>query len=518
MLQLETSHQIILLYYREGLSIRSIAKQLNIHRKTVKARIDQHEQYKSAPVSEKEDPNKPIGQYLQKGLSYDSSGRGKRKLTPAIIAMIEESLAENEAKKLDGRQKQQLRRIDIHERILKAGHSISYSLLCDYIQKKLGSRQEAFIRQEYAAAHVCEFDWGEVKLKIGDGYRRYQLAVFTAAFSNYRFALLYTRQDTLSFKEAHILFFEHMGGVYHQLVYDNMRVVIAQFVGRSEKEPTTALLELCRFYQFKWRFCNTARGNEKGHVERSVEYIRRKVFAFRDEFASLQEAGEYLRIRLNELNDRAAVGGRQSPLSLLELERPQLYAYPGNMECFSGEHLRVDKYSTVCIGTNRYSVPDHLCGRMVFVKVYASHLRIYDDTRVICTHPRSYERHYWQIDLNHYLTTLQRKPGAVAGSVALRQAPAWLQSMYADHFMADTKGFIQLLQYCQLYEVVDQRLRHCVDQLVRQYPSGITAEYVMTMLGNRPELPPQVERTGIDPIEVRSMQNLLEMSMMMELN
>jgi hypothetical protein len=40
----------------------------------------------------------------------------------------------------------------------------------------------------------------------------------------------------------------------------------------------------------------------------------------------------------------------------------------------------------------------------------------------------------------------------------------------------------------------------------------------MTMLGNRPELPPQVERTGIDPIEVRSMQNLLEMSMMMELN
>jgi hypothetical protein len=90
--------------------------------------------------------------------------------------------------------------------------------------------------------------------------------------------------------------------------------------------------------------------------------------------------------------------------------------------------------------------------------------------------------------------------------------------MYADHFMADTKGFIQLLQYCQLYEVVDQRLRHCVDQLVRQYPSGITAEYVMTMLGNRPELPPQVERTGIDPIEVRSMQNLLEMSMMMELN
>jgi transposase len=518
MLQLETNHQIILLYYREGLSIRNIAKKLNIHRKTVKARIDQHERYKSAPVSEKEDPVTQIGQYLQKGLTYDSSTRVKRKLSPDIISIIEASLKENEVKKLDGRQKQLLRRIDIHERILTAGHSISYSVICDYIQKRLSSRQEAFIRQEYAAGHVCEFDWGEVKLKIGDSYRRYQLAVFTSAFSNYRFALLYVRQDTLSFKEAHILFFEHTGGVFHQVVYDNMRVVIARFVGRTEKEPTTALLELSRWYQFQWRFCNTARGNEKGHVERSVEYIRRKVFAFKDEFASLEEAGEHLRARVNELNERSAVTGRQSPATLLELERAHLYANPGNMECFSGDHLRVDKYSTVCMGTNRYSVPDHLCGRMVFVKVYASHLYIYDDTQVVCTHPRSYERHYWQIDLNHYLTTLQRKPGAVAGSVALKQAPTWLQSIYAEHFRQDPRGFIELLQYCQLYEVTDQRLRNCVSQLARQYPSGITAEYVMTTLGNRPELPPQVERTGTDPIEVRSMQNLLEMSMMMGVN
>ncbi len=96
------------------------------------------------------------------------------------------------------------------------------------------------------------------------------------------------RQDTLSFKEDQILFFEHTGGIFHQVVYDNMRVAIAQFVGKTEKHPTTALLELSRWYQFPWRFCYTAGGNEKGHVERSVEYIRRKAFAFKDEFASLQ--------------------------------------------------------------------------------------------------------------------------------------------------------------------------------------------------------------------------------------
>ena len=520
MLEVETNHQIILLYYREGLSIRKIAKQLEVHRKTVKARIAQHEQYKSAPAIEQNDPGSAVGQYLEKGPTDNSSGRPKRKLTDDIIHIVDGCLQENEVKKLDGRQKQRLRRIDIHELVLSKGHSISYSVVCEYIQKKQARSQEAFIRQGYSAGHMCEFDWAEVKLKLDGTYRRYYLAVFTSAFSNYRFAVLFQRQDSLSFKEAHILFFDHVGGVFHQMVYDNMRVAIAQFVGKAEKLPTEALLQLSRWYQYQWRFCNAARGNEKGHVERSVEYIRRKVFGFKDEFKTFQEAQAYLSTRVLALNERSAGGNQESPAIQLEQERQPLYAHPGRMECFSGEHYRVDKYATICFGTNRYSVPDHLSGRMVFVKVYADLLRIYDTNTVVCCHERSYHRHGWQIDLNHYLTTLQRKPGAVAGSVALKQSPAWLQSMYADHFAHDPRAFIELLQYCQASEIADQRLRSCVDKLARLYPSGITAEYVMATLGNQPMVSNQVTPTDIasDPIELRSRQNLLEMTSLMNCN
>ena len=81
----------------------------------------------------------------------------------------------------------------MHERILTAGHSIRYSVICDVIQKRLCARQEAFIRQEYAAGRVCAFDWGAVKLEIDGTCRRYQLAVFTSAYSHYRFAMWYIR-------------------------------------------------------------------------------------------------------------------------------------------------------------------------------------------------------------------------------------------------------------------------------------------------------------------------------------
>jgi hypothetical protein len=301
------------------------------------------------------------------------------------------------------------------------------------------------------------------------------------------------------------------------MVYDNMRVAIAQFVGKTEKTPTEGLLQLSRWYQFQWRFCNTAKGNEKGHVERSVEYVRRKVFGFKDCFETFSEAHQYLQQRVAELNARPASGSHQSPSAKLEEERKGLYAYPGRLECFSGENLRVDKYATITFGTNRYSVPDHLVGTVVFVKIYSEWLRVYDTRGMVCEHKRSYERYHWQIDLNHYLHTLQRKPGAVAGSVALRQAPQWLKDMYVRYFIHDTRSFIDLLQYCHLNVISDDQLIACVERLARQSPSAVMASHAMALLGNQPE-EPCVTTTQPDAIAMVAMENLVELAAMMNYN
>jgi hypothetical protein len=517
MLEVETNHQIILLYFREGLSLRKIAKQLKIHRDTVKRHIAQYEQFKAAPASDQDNPKSLLNQYLKVGTVYNSENRVKRKLTEDIASIIDACLEDNQVKRNDGRIKQQLKKIDIHEKILSAGHSISYPVICAYISTQLAQHKEAFIRQGYAEGSCCEFDWAEVKLKLEGKYRRYYLAVFTSAFSNYRYALLFQRQDSLAFKESHICFFEHIGGVYQQMVYDNMRVAIASFVGRNEKIPTEGLLQLSRWYQYQWRFCNTAKGNEKGHVERSVEYIRRKVFGFKDDFKTLQEAQVYLLERVSELNQRVGPEGLNNSAAKLELERKGLYAHPGRMECFAGENLKVDKYSTICVGTNRYSVPDHLIGKMVFAKIYSGWVKIYDAEHVLCGHQRSYERHSWKIDLNHYLVTLQRKPGAVAGSIALKQAPEWIRSMYADHFIHDTRSFIELLQYCQLNNIAGQELKLSVDKLSSRFPANITVEHVMALLGNHAEVAPVLSQEP-DPITLRSLENLLELTSMMNYN
>ncbi len=149
-----------------------------------------------------------------------------------------------------------LKKCDMLTLLEAQGHSIGYTTLCNYIRNKKEHPQEAFVRQHYDPGSVCEFDWGEVVVFIQGVVTKLQMAVFTSAYSNYRFAFLYHRQDTLAFMESHVAFFAHTKGVYHQMIYDNMRVVVARFVGKHEKEPTQALINLKGHYQFSHRFCN----------------------------------------------------------------------------------------------------------------------------------------------------------------------------------------------------------------------------------------------------------------------
>src|ERR1017187_2747933 len=177
MLQVETNHQIILLFFREGLSIRKIAKKLKINFRTVVGRIKEYEKFKASPISDQDKPQSLLNRYLKTGSSYNSSTRTKRKLSEDIIAIIDKCLLENETKRLDGRMKQRLRKIDIYELIMGSGHSISYSIVCKYIRTKVSQFNEAFIRQGYSEGSCCEFDWAEVKIKLDGQSRRYYLAV-----------------------------------------------------------------------------------------------------------------------------------------------------------------------------------------------------------------------------------------------------------------------------------------------------------------------------------------------------
>ena len=259
-------------------------------------------------------------------------------------------------------------------------------------------------------------------------------------------------------------------------------------------------------------------GNEKGHVERSVEFVRRKAFCDIDEFDTLDAAQSHLLATCDHLN--ALPGStKKVPLDDLQQERSSLWAYPGAMECFLTHELKVDKYATVCFGTNHYSVPDMFCGRMVDVKVYSNELKVYYAHGLICSHDRNYGRTQWIITLDHYLKTLERKPGALHGSLAMKQAPEPVREVYTRWFTNQARDFIVLLQFCLQAQVDHQKLLEVAIYISGICSGHVTAEKIIALLGNQPSIQndsPTEEVTG--EIEAFSNLQLEEITFLMPFN
>jgi hypothetical protein len=69
----------------------------------------------------------------------------------------------------------------------------------------------------------------------------------------------------------------------------------------------------------------------------------------------------------------------------------------------------------------------------------------YAQLNKVATHPRIRGYEQCQVDINHYLDTLMRKPGAVKNSVALRSQQA-LKAIFDEHFSKRARDFVALLK------------------------------------------------------------------------
>jgi len=500
-----TKQEIIIRSYREGKSQRAISRELQISRKTVRKYIEEYEHLLYSSKSKE----KASSEYLSDPPVYKSNNRHKLKLTREVQSSIDKLLDENQQKKRQGLGKQMLKKCDILEQLHKQGFDIGYTTVCNYIRGKSLSPQskEAFIRQEYKPGEVCEFDWGEIKLLINDKQVRLQLAVFTSAYGNYRFADLYQRQDTLSFMEAHVSFFEHTKGVYRQMVYDNMRVAISKFIGK-EKEPTRALLRLRGHYQFTHRFCNFYRGNEKGHVERSVEFIRRKAFGPKSDFKSIEEARLCLKETVERLNMQKQTLTGQTAKELFHDEQKLMPPAPSRLICNEQFQLRVDKYSTISFKTNRYSVPDHLVGHFLDIKATSHEIEVFSNGSKVARHKRCYGKHQWIISIEHYLETFKHKPGALPGSLALSSKKC-LKRLYLEYFNNAPRDFIDLLEFCQKEQIQECQLEEAISKIKSPGTGKVTVEKLKAVLGNKPKY---TNRGSNDETSQYSKKQLLKLS------
>jgi len=470
MINMINKQKILIGYFNLGKSKHQLAKELKISRNTVKRYITEHEKLLAL---QKDNP-----QFIESGITdppkYNSSHRKSKVLNEAAKELIKGYLKANERKRQTGLSKQQMAGTDILEALKDAGYQLSYSTVNRYIRKIEKQSAEVFIKQQYSPGQAVEFDWGAAKLEINGTIKNLRLAVFTSSYSNHRWAKLFFREDMPSFLQSHVSYFLAIGHVPQQMVYDNMRVAVKKFAQRNtDKLPTNGLLSMSMYYHFDYRFCNVRRGNEKGHVEKSVEFVRRKAFSKNHSFDSLEQANQQLAETCLKLNQGSVKDQPYSIEQKFQEEITVMTPVPATpFDVGELRTLRVDKFSCVRVDTNQYSVPEGHVGNMLEVKLYPNKIIVYNsDNQAIATHTRHHTRHGFYLVLDHFLNTLKKKPNALPGSVSFRQADQELQNIFQKYFKDTPKMFIELLIFLKDEQYSVKQLREGIERSIQHRPN-----------------------------------------------
>ncbi|XMB67080.1 IS21 family transposase [Mycoplasmatota bacterium zrk1] len=418
---------------RKGNSNREVARLLGINRKTVARYWNEY-----SMIENELDGTEDVKKVQNKMLSnpkYDSSGRKPRKYTEAIDKLLDEILDNEEVKCEElGWDKQKLTTVQILEMIKTNGHDIGLTTIQNRINEKRRKIRECFIKQSYEYGDRLEYDFGEVRLEIDGEIGKYHLAVLSSPKSDFRWAYLYKNQKKAVFLDSHVRFFDMIGGVHKEIVYDNMKNVVSKFIGKNEKLLNEDLIKLSMYYGFDINVTNCYSGNEKGHVENSVKVIRNKVFGMKYKFISLRDAEVHLNSRLIEINKSSSI---HEEIKYLQKAKPKL-------DLASYVVSKVNKYSCVTIDNNYYSVPEYLVGHTVDVRIYYDSIEVYSNDSLVCEHIKVDGFKEYSINIMHYLNTFVRKPGALKNSLALKSSS--LKNIYITYYKDKPREFIEILQ------------------------------------------------------------------------
>lgn len=487
-------NEVLHRYRIKGQSKRQIAEELHISRHTVDKIVWEYERVclDSDGVCDMEAFAALIGSEPR----FHTPVRQCPVVTDEIKGLIRKCLEENRVRRATGMRKLQWTCRGIHTMLLDKGFTLSYPSVCNHVSRisatmgaKADKEAELYIRREHAPGRECEFDWGEIPLVIGGRRRNVQMAVFTLLHSNRRSAWLFLRQDTLSLMEAHRNFFIEIQGVPQTMVYDNMKVAVTIRTGRkgrpAQKYPTRAMRQLSLYYRFCERFCNARSGWEKGSVERSVEIVRRAAFVSRQSFETLGDAQAWLERTLGRINAVSGVPGVSDTDKQRRIHEDlhSLQPAPQPMSCFEAEEHRPGKYGTISVDYNNYSVPESLASETVMARVYSTRIAVYHQGHKVADHVRLEGKGGWSMQLEHYLGTFLRKPGALDNSTAMRQVPAELAELYRVHFCPDRqREFVSFMMYARDHGILQSQITAAARSLRLRGVRHITADHLKVEL------------------------------------
>ena len=257
MIKLEEWVDIVSLH-RQGLSIKAIARRLEISRNTVRSALRRGgpPAYNRSAAPSKLDPYKDY-----------------------LVARLTEF--------------PELSAVALFEEIVAMGYPGGQSIVKDFTRPYRVRRREPVVRFETAPGLQAQADWSELgKHRIDGELLSIHLFVMVLGYSRSMYARATTSANADTFIDCHVAAFESFGGMTAEILYDNAKVVVLSR-NRDHIRFNPAFLDFAGRYGFAPRLCRPYRAKAKGKVERTIGYVKGRFFVGRT-FSGLDDLNQQL--------------------------------------------------------------------------------------------------------------------------------------------------------------------------------------------------------------------------------
>ena len=284
---------------------------------------------------------------------------------------------------------------------------------------------EAYLRLRTLPGEQAQVDWAHFgHLQIGRARRPLMAFVMVLSHSRMIFLRFFLDARMDSFLRGHVEAFAALG-LARVLLYDNLTSAVLERQGDAIRF-NPALLALAGHYRFEPRPVAPARGNEKGRVERAIRYVRDSFFAARA-FSDLADLNAQARAWCEgqAADRRWPQDHRMSVRQAFETERANLLALAQH-DFALGERVAVTVGKTpyARFDLNDYSVPHTHVRRTLTVLADEQWVRILDGASELARHARSWDSGQRIEDDAHVKRLVDHKRAARAHRACDRLAQA----------------------------------------------------------------------------------------------
>ncbi len=378
---------------RQGWSIRKIARELGLHRKTVRKILRQ------------ERPE-PYQRTMKK---------------PTILAPFMDFLVKR-APEVD----YCARRLFLELQDL--GYRGSYDPVKRAVRPLREERrwlEEATVRFETPPGQQAQADWASAWAWIGEERRRVHLFAMVLGYSRCLYGEFTEDEKLPALLRCHEHAFDWFGGLPREALYDNAKTVVLRrdLEGRHIVWNPT-FWDFAQYYGFIPLLCRPYWPRTKGKIESGVKFIKRSFLPGR-RFSSLEDLNAQLQEWIRRVADSRIHGTtHQKPAELFPEEK--LHARDGRPPYRIQISLvrRVSRDLLVSVESNLYSVAARYVGAWVEVQAGPGDtIDIYHRGVLVARHQRCWERHRRVVDLEHYRGLLLERKAKEEKEAALVPFP-----------------------------------------------------------------------------------------------